>query len=78
MTHNAVLASIRIAGYHNDLRSYIRLYTENRIPKRVADQAWQNGVSAKASGVACSCRSCSFDGANPGVFPQRRRRGGAQ
>lgn len=58
MNRKNALGWIRIAGYHNDTFSFVRLYVENRVSRASADQAWRNGVAAKRNGVPCSCRDC--------------------
>lgn len=59
MSRAQVLAAMRVAGYHNDTRSFCRLYTENRISRAAADKEWQAGVSQKKGGMKCSCPSCN-------------------
>lgn len=58
-----VIAHMRIAGYHNDTKSWIRLFCENRISKAVADTAYRQGLKQKLEGVKCHCHQCS--GAKP-------------
>ena len=52
------LAAIRVAGYHDDLRTATRLYTENRISRKVYDTAYNEGVKQREAGVPCSCYTC--------------------
>lgn len=54
-----VIAHIRIAGYHSDQRSFLRLYTENRISSAVAKEAFAAGARQKEAGVPCHCYACS-------------------
>jgi hypothetical protein len=54
---------MRIAGYHNDTKSHMRLFVENRISREVADKAYRTGVAQKLAGVKCHCHQCS--GAKP-------------
>ena len=54
-----VRAAIRIAGFHGDSRSYVRLYTENRIKRAEADEAWSQGQRQRAGGMRCSCHECA-------------------
>ncbi|MFN3886119.1 MAG: hypothetical protein ACK4MG_04100 [Aquabacterium sp.] len=58
-TRANVLAWMRIAGYHADMRTFLRLYTENRISKRVADEAYRAGMKQKLAGVPCMCHDCT-------------------
>lgn len=50
---------IRIAGYHNDAKSFTRLYCESNISRAAANEAWQNGVNQKLNGVKCNCKECA-------------------
>jgi len=58
MKRSDVLAHLRIAGYHDDTRSFVRLYTENRVSLAVANAEWRRGGKMKAAGVPCTCREC--------------------
>lgn len=58
MKRKDALAWIRIAGYHNDVGSFVRLYVENRVSRAAADEAWAVGKRQKANGVLCSCQAC--------------------
>jgi len=52
------LILLRIAGYHSDERSYIRLYVENRLSRPAADAEWRRGTAMRAAGVRCTCTTC--------------------
>lgn len=52
------LGWMRIAGYHDDKRAFTRLLIENRVSKKSADEAWQQGQRQKQAGMACACPSC--------------------
>jgi hypothetical protein len=54
-----VLSWMRIAGYHDDKRRFTRLLIENRISRKAADEAWQQGRRQYASGVPCACYDCN-------------------
>ena len=58
MKRDDALAWIRIAGYHNDQKSFVRLYVENRVSRKAADEAWAKGVKAKEGGMGCACHQC--------------------
>lgn len=58
MKRKAVIAALRVAGYHADTTAWVRLYVENRISKAVADEAWASGREAKKNGVKCDCNQC--------------------
>ena len=57
------IAYMRIAGYHSDTKTHMRLFCENRISKAVADVAYRKGLAQKLAGVKCHCNQCS--GAKP-------------
>lgn len=52
------LAHLRIAGYHNDSRAFVRLYVENRISRKAADEAYRTGKRQRAGGMPCHCHEC--------------------
>ena len=52
------LAHIKIAGYHQDSKTFIRLYTENRISFTAANKAYQEGYRLKQAGMKCGCSNC--------------------
>lgn len=58
MKRKDALLAIRIAGYHDDKRAFMRLYTEHRISLAVAQEEYDRGASMKAAGVGCSCYEC--------------------
>lgn len=53
-----LLALLRVAGYHNDQRSQVRLMVENRISREAADKAWATGIEQKRQGMKCACQNC--------------------
>lgn len=58
MKRQDVLDHIRIAGYHEDQKTYIRLYTENRVSAGDAAWAYERGIMQKRSGMKCACHLC--------------------
>lgn len=58
MKRTDALSALRLAGYHNDSGSFTRVYVENRISHKVAQQEWSLGVAAKLAGVRCTCFEC--------------------
>jgi hypothetical protein len=48
----------KIAGYHNDGKSFIRAIVENRVNRQTMNQAWALGEKMRQSGVPCSCYEC--------------------
>ena len=45
------IARLRIAGYDDDRKTWMRTYVENRIGYAVAQEAWQQGVALRQAGV---------------------------
>jgi hypothetical protein len=58
MKRSDLLAALRVAGYHNDQRTRVRLFTENRISREAADKAWATGQVQRQKGMACACPDC--------------------
>jgi hypothetical protein len=58
MKRKDVLALIRVAGYHADQRSFIRLYAGNRISYQAATEAYHEGAKLKEAGMRCTCLEC--------------------
>jgi len=52
------LIACRVAGYHEDRRTFVRIYSENRIRYRVAQAEYERGQSMRESGVPCHCFVC--------------------
>lgn len=59
MPRAILVAHIRTAGYHHDRAAFARLYSENRISRPAADEAYRSGVQARAVGVVCTCAACA-------------------
>lgn len=59
MKRSVLLAALRVAGYHDDVRAWVRLYTENRVSRQVANEQWQLGKRMRSNGVRCSCYECN-------------------
>jgi hypothetical protein len=58
MNRAQALVGIRVAGYHEDQRTFMRLYTENRISYAKATEEFRRGQAMKKGGVPCGCPSC--------------------
>lgn len=54
----SIIALMAVAGYHEDARTHMRLYCENRINKQVADDAFNRGREQKRKGMKCACHQC--------------------
>lgn len=66
MKRKDALAHIRIAGYHNDQRTALRIYVEHRsVSKTAHDEAWLAGIKAKNAGMPCGCIHCTPTGQQP-------------
>ena len=59
MTRKKALGTCRLAGYHDDSRSFVRAYVENRISYAAAKKEWDIGARMKAAGVPCACPGCN-------------------
>lgn len=58
-TRSAALAQIRAAGYHDDQKTFVRTYVENRVSIGAATAEYRSGAQARLAGVRCTCRDCS-------------------
>jgi hypothetical protein len=52
------LASCKVAGYHNDMKSFTRVYVESRLSLVVAQEAYNQGIKLRESGMKCTCSKC--------------------
>lgn len=52
------LIACRVAGYHDDRRTFTRVYTEHRVTYKAAQAEFDRGVRMRAAGVSCGCPSC--------------------
>lgn len=59
MTRKEALAALKVAGYHDDSKTWARTYTENRISYAAAKTAWMDGQAARQRGVPCHCYTCT-------------------
>ena len=59
-----VLAAIRVAGYHGDKESGIRLFLKNRVSLEVYSREFDAGAAMRQSGVPCNCVICRRVGLN--------------
>jgi hypothetical protein len=48
------LAEARIAGYHNDTRTFTRLLIASRVRRELLNEAWHAGRRALSAGVPCT------------------------
>ena len=53
-----MLTLARVAGYHDDAKTFTRLRIESRVSLPFLHEAWMAGQRAKAAGVKCPCRDC--------------------
>lgn len=58
MKRKDALAALRIAGYHDDERTWVRVFVESRISQAVAKDAWAAGQQQRAAGLRCTCHEC--------------------
>lgn len=58
-----ILASIRVAGYHDDTKEGTRLYIEHRVSIADYRDHFYRGQRQREAGMKCSCYIC-----NPSVI----------
>jgi hypothetical protein len=58
MDRKTALVVLRVAGYHDDMKTWMRAYVENRVSHAAAKTEWQRGKEMRAAGVACTCHDC--------------------
>ena len=59
MTRDTAIILLKIAGYHDDNRSFVRLYVENHISITNARLAFDQGAKMRMMGVPCHCHQCT-------------------
>ena len=59
---DTALTCAKIAGYHEDKRTFTRLVIECRVNRRAMNEAFFTGRKAKENGVKCNCYECSKQG----------------
>ena len=57
MKRKDALAYIKVAGFHNDSKTFTRLYVENRIAYSGAVKEWRDGAAMRGK-VRCDCHEC--------------------
>lgn len=58
MTRRQAINHLRVAGYHADMRSFTRLYVENRVSIKAAREAFAEGQRMRDGGMPCTCIDC--------------------
>jgi len=58
MNRKDAITFMRIAGYHDDHKSFTRLLMENRVNRAVADEVFYKGMDQRAAGMKCGCYQC--------------------
>lgn len=53
-----MIALARFAGYHEDKKTFTRLYVEGRVNLGIMNAAFHSGRQAKQNGVKCNCYQC--------------------
>ncbi|WP_271198509.1 hypothetical protein [Pseudomonas turukhanskensis] len=59
MTRKDAIALIKVAGYHGDTKTSLRIYTENRVSYAAYSEAYARGGQLKQEGMACTCFECN-------------------
>lgn len=52
------VALIKVAGYHGDGKTAMRIYIENRVSHKAYSEAFARGEQLKREGMPCTCREC--------------------
>lgn len=52
------LGLMRVAGYHDDQKTFLRLLVENRIAAPHCWAAFREGARLKVAGMPCTCYHC--------------------
>ena len=50
--------ALRIAGWHSNIRDYIRICKDSGISNKSAENAWNEGLSDRTKGNQCHCYFC--------------------
>ena len=58
MTRKRALAAIFAAGYHEDRKTFTRVYVENRVSFLAANREYIDGQIARRNGLRCTCHEC--------------------
>lgn len=53
------LDAIKVAAYHNDDRTLIRIYVESPVSRAAMEAAREAGVQAYLAGTPCTCIDCT-------------------
>lgn len=55
---DTALTCAKIAGYHDDRKTFTRLLIECRVNSPAMHEAFRVGQQAKSIGIKCNCRDC--------------------
>lgn len=58
MNRQTALNLLRVAGYHSDRKTFVRVYVENRVSLQATNQAYDTGANQKKAGMPCGCIDC--------------------
>lgn len=70
MKRKDAIAHIKVAGYHGDTKTAMRIYTEHRISFQTYTEAFARGRELKAEGMPCTCTNCAKAAAMTPVSPE--------
>lgn len=56
------LTLARVAGYHGDMKEFVRVYVEYRVAMPAMQEAYNAGFRAKINGIPCTCHVCKAEG----------------
>lgn len=55
----------KVAGYHDDKKTFTRLSIEARVSRPALYEAWTIGKAARAGGMKCHCHECNTPTGTP-------------
>ena len=55
----SVIILLKIAGYHDDVETFCRLYARYKVPMSEASLAYEQGGAMRKNGVPCHCHQCT-------------------
>lgn len=58
MSLAGVQRALRISGWHDNLKEFVRIVSVSGIQRNRADEAWHGGKSDFVKGIPCNCYAC--------------------
>lgn len=57
---NTTTILLKVAGYHGDSQSFLRITAESKMPYSDAGLAFEQGRAMREQGFQCHCHNCSI------------------